>query len=87
MILGREPLLSSSDLNLLPACMVRFQIPILISIGLKNTSWCLIFRGQNYFENDISVIYLTKFVFKIPVRFTNLLADVTQTLNQIIIQL
>ena len=56
---------TSLNLNLLPSCMVRFHAPTLISIGLETTLGCLILRNQNYFENDISAIYLTKFVFKI----------------------
>ena len=69
MILGKKPPLTSLDLNLLPACMVRFHTATLISIGLKPTLGYLIFSNQNYFENDISVIYF--------------LANVKQILNKL----
>ena len=88
MILERKSPLTSLDWNLLLSYVVRFQTPTLISIGLETTLGCLILRNQNYFENDISVIYLTKFVFKISfiyksVRFTKLLADVKQILTKL----
>ena len=63
--------------------MARFQILNLISIGLKNTLQYLIFRGQNYFENDIFVIYLTKDKTRYSASFTKLLADVTEILTKL----
>ena len=67
--------------------MVRFQTPALISIGLKTTLLCLIFRDQNYFENDISLSYICQNLFSryiyLSVSFTKLLAHDKQILNKL----
>ena len=76
MILGRKPSLTSLDGNLLLSCMVRFLTPTLISIGLKTTLGCLIFRNLN-FCRVFDKICLQDII-HLSVSFTKYLPDVKQ---------